>query len=412
MTNNSNASAAPDPVQDSSTSTEDHGRFVNEPAKPKKTKMILFLGLTALLVIALLWALSSGIRHKLTALAAERAAKQTSKQEESGSSISGRKPLELNAPTSQSQVLAPSSLPASFTAPAIQPQQPIVGAAQPIPVIETPKNKPVATQAGQATPGKPSMMLEADAKSAFTDSKSTILSAAPTTGLVPAPQPAIETIQDQANASKSKGTLTKTPQVHAANLGNRSYVLARPSTIPCVLETQILSNLPGTTTCITTEDVYSDNGAVLLIKKGSKVSGAYAQGLKTGDVRLAVVWERIKTTDGVVIDVDGPSADAVGAAGVPGFVDNKWPERIGAAFLLSMIEDAVVLQASSNGSVNGGTPQNSFPSTQASVPKMSEKVLDSTLNIPPTIIKNRGDLITIMVNRDLWFDHVFENKTR
>ena len=216
-----------------------------------------------------------------------------------------------------------------------------------------------------------------------------------------------KTVQEQSNNNKST-TLTKTPQVQAANLGNRDFVLARPSTIACVLETQIFSNIAGNTICVVTQDVYSSNGRVLIIEKGSKISGAYSTGLSNGDSRLAVVWERVLTTKGIVLDVEGPGADSVGGAGTPGYVDNHWPERIGAALLLSFLEDVVVLKASSNGSVNGAISTNSFGATQAAIPKLSEKVLDKTINIAPTLIKNRGETITVMVNKDIWFDQVYD----
>ena len=160
--------------------------------------------------------------------------------------------------------------------------------------------------------------------------------------------------------------------------------------------------------------MYSDDGKALLVEKGSRAQGAYGNSLKTGDQRIAVQWSRIKTTRGIVIDVDSPATDGVGTAGAGGYVDNHWIDRIGAAVLLSLVDDALAYgiadaQNKNSSSQNSqGTnvyiPTNSIGSTR----KLSEKILDSTINIAPTLYKNRGDRIMIFVNRDLWFDSTYQ----
>ncbi|MEZ5701882.1 MAG: TrbI/VirB10 family protein [Burkholderiaceae bacterium] len=51
--------------------------------------------------------------------------------------------------------------------------------------------------------------------------------------------------------------------------------LTRGTFIRCSLETKVVSTLPGMTSCIVTEPIYSMNGSHLLIDKGSKVTGEY-----------------------------------------------------------------------------------------------------------------------------------------
>ena len=198
---------------------------------------------------------------------------------------------------------------------------------------------------------------------------------------------------------------TTTPQVSARQFGDRSYLLARGSFIPCVLETQLISTVAGSSNCVVPEHVYSENGKVLLIEKGSKIIGEYKSDVKQGDVRIAIVWQRIKTPTGVVIDVDSPTTDAVGAMGVEGGVDYHWAQRIGAAVLLSWVGDAIDIEKarSANSSTTVVTGQN----TQNTTKSLAEKILDSTINMPPTISKNRGDRVTVYLNRDLWFNTVY-----
>jgi type IV secretion system protein VirB10 len=198
---------------------------------------------------------------------------------------------------------------------------------------------------------------------------------------------------------------TTTPQVSARKFGDRSYLLARGSFIPCVLETQLISTVAGSSNCVVPEHVYSENGKVLLIEKGSKIIGEYKSDVKQGAVRIAILWQRIKTPTGVVIDVDSPTTDAVGAMGVDGGIDYHWAQRIGAAVLLSLIGDAIDIEKAKVGTTP--TTIAMGQNTQATTKGLAERVLESTINIPPTISKNRGDRVTVYLNRDLWFNTVY-----
>lgn len=81
------------------------------------------------------------------------------------------------------------------------------------------------------------------------------------------------------------------------SLSNRDKLLVQGTYLRCVLETKIVSDVSGFTSCIITEPVYSANGQYSLIPKGSKVMGQYGS---TNPVspRLAVMWDRIITPNG------------------------------------------------------------------------------------------------------------------
>ena len=49
-----------------------------------------------------------------------------------------------------------------------------------------------------------------------------------------------------------------------------------------------------------------------------------------------------------------------------------------------------------------------LPSTTANTSKLAEKVLDSTINIPPLIYQNQGGIVGIYVARDVDFSSVYE----
>jgi type IV secretory pathway VirB10-like protein len=217
-------------------------------------------------------------------------------------------------------------------------------------------------------------------------------------------------VQDYAKVSAARNAITSTGQTTAAKLGDRSLLLARGSFVPCVLETQLFTNVPGECRCVLPEDIYSDDGSTVLMEKGSTVAGVYGNTIKPGDSRIAVIWNRIKTVRGMVVEVDSPAADGVGTMGVDGHVDNHWPKRIGAALLLSLIDDAVTIEVAkqSEGATSTARPTSTADTTKS----MSEQVLQSTINIPPTITKNRGARLMIYVKRDLWFHDVYSISRR
>jgi len=204
-------------------------------------------------------------------------------------------------------------------------------------------------------------------------------------------------------ARLEKAPLTKTEQRKSAKIGDRSKVITRGSNIPCILLSQLNSNVPGQTSCVIPENVYSNNGKRLLIAKGSKAIGEYGQTLQNGDKRIGVMWQRIETTDGFVIDVDSPATDGVGTMGVGGYVENHWGERLGAALLLSLIDDSVSYAIAKE--TQGSAGQQVYGErTGRQSKEMASKVLDSTINIRPTLEANRGARLMIFVNKDLWFE--------
>jgi type IV secretion system protein VirB10 len=73
---------------------------------------------------------------------------------------------------------------------------------------------------------------------------------------------------------------------------------------------------------------------------------------------------------------------------------------------VSLINDSVqlIIQNQANDS-SGDTII--FPSTTSSTSKLAEKVLDSTINIPPLIYQNQGGVVGIYVARDVDFSTVY-----
>ena len=201
---------------------------------------------------------------------------------------------------------------------------------------------------------------------------------------------------------------SSTPRVTASMLGNRSLILPKGTAFTCALKTRVISAVSGLIGCQVLRNVYSDDGRVLLIERGSHLDGQYqAASVRPGTVRIPVVWTRVRTPHGVTVDIDSPGTGQLGESGIDGYIDNRWVERIGAAMLVSLINDAVqlVIQTQTN---EGSGDTIIFPSTTSSTSKLAEKVLESTINIPPLIYQNQGGIVGIYVARDVDFSSVYE----
>ena len=210
--------------------------------------------------------------------------------------------------------------------------------------------------------------------------------------------------QGEAGTLAQALTPTATPQVRAGMLGDRSLILAQGAKIDCAGDTAFDSTEAGLSTCTVTKNVYSDDGRVVLIERGSQINSQYRSNLSPGQKRTFILAARIETPHGVIVEIDSPAADALGRMGIDGYVDNHWGQRIGAAMLLGITQDAIGYLATRGGNSNGSVV---YENTQQQGNDMATRVLNSTINIPPTLTQNQGAEFTIVVARDLDFGTVY-----
>lgn len=200
-------------------------------------------------------------------------------------------------------------------------------------------------------------------------------------------------------------TATNTPGSSASMLGDRNFLIAKGAFIDCALKTRLDSTVAGMTACTVTRDIYSDNGHLLLVERGSEVTGEYKANMRQGMARIFVLWDRIKTPNGVVINLGSPGTDPLGGAGLPGYVDNHFWQRFGGAFALSLVDDVARGLTSQTSS---GDSQFNFNSTGDASQNMATEALKNTINIPPTLYKNQGEQVGIYIARDLDFSGVYD----
>ena len=208
------------------------------------------------------------------------------------------------------------------------------------------------------------------------------------------------------NSGPASLTASRNPTVTASMLGNRNFILAKGSFIDCVLQTRLDSTVSGMVACVVTRNIYSDNGKVLLLERGSTLTGEYKSAMKQGMARIFVLWDRVKTPNGVIINLDSPGTDPLGGSGLPGYVDTHFWKRFGGALLLSLVDDVARAATTQTSSTTGN--QFNFNSTSDAVQNMATEALKNTINIPPTLYKNQGEQIGVYVAHDLDFSSVYD----
>lgn len=195
---------------------------------------------------------------------------------------------------------------------------------------------------------------------------------------------------------------TKLAAAVAGVLPDRRFLLAKGAVIDCTLETAIDSTLPGMTTCVTATDVWSADGSVVLLERGTKLVGETRGSVAQGMRRLFVLWSEARTPAGVVVPLASPGTDALGRSGVTGEVNTNFGARFGAAILVSLIDAAAAAVVAAQN--DGG---NSVVVSSSGAADVMSGVLERTLDIPPTIRIAQGERVSVLVARDADFAQVY-----
>lgn len=212
----------------------------------------------------------------------------------------------------------------------------------------------------------------------------------------------------------------------AASIGDRSAtarkiqridaLVAEGTLIPGILETAIVSDLPGQIRALVSQDVYSFDGRRILIPTGTRLIGEYQSEIVRGQKRIFVIWTRMLRDDGVSVRLNSIGADSLGRAGLSGHVDTKFRERFGAAILLSIVGGGASYltgygsQAATGGSDQAQRAEDIARTTIAQTfSDMANQVLGDSLKIPPTISVAQGERIFVFVRQDLDFSAMYDD---
>jgi type IV secretion system protein VirB10 len=219
-------------------------------------------------------------------------------------------------------------------------------------------------------------------------------------------------VADNHDASSSKGSAldqslqpSNLQPMRASFRPNRHYMIARNTMIRCGQATAIRTDRPGLVGCPIADDVWSDDGTTLLIRKGALAKGEQRDAVMHGQGVIGAIWDEIDDGD-VRIPLNSPATDPLGAAGIPAYIDQHFWTRFGGALMVSLIGDfGQALANKATGSGQTITFTNSSNATQ----DVAAETLRNSINIPPTAYSNQGSVINIFVARDVDLGSVYEN---
>lgn len=192
-------------------------------------------------------------------------------------------------------------------------------------------------------------------------------------------------------------------EAQASRLPDRNLLIAAGTSLPCVLQTAMDSATPGYVSCLVSRDVFSDNGSVVLMERGTRILGEYRGGLEAGRRRLFVLWTRAVTPTGVAVTLASPATDALGRSGFDGEIDTHFWDRFGGALLLSIVDDGVYAAAGQRQAFQSSAR---VPSDAAAI------ALQNSVAIPATLRKAQGSEVSIFVAQDLNFAGVYRLRSR
>jgi type IV secretion system protein VirB10 len=242
-------------------------------------------------------------------------------------------------------------------------------------------------------------------------------------GGMPTTSPYVQALMDQQAAAAGGGNgggaaparPTGTKVSMAQYQRNPDALMVRGTYIRCILETRIITDINGYTSCVVTEPVYSINGRKLLLPKGSKALGRY-QGEPTGP-RVEVIWDRITTPNGLDVVLESTGVDNLGGAGHPGDYNGHWVSKMSSAIFISLISDAFKYAAAKNGpettSVTSGGSIVTQPfesNTASTVEKLANQALAKAASRPATVTINQGTVVNIYVVKDVDFSGVISRR--
>ncbi|WP_119327712.1 TrbI/VirB10 family protein [Cysteiniphilum halobium] len=195
-------------------------------------------------------------------------------------------------------------------------------------------------------------------------------------------------------------------------------VIMAGNSIPAILQTKIVSDLPGTIVARVSKDVYDTlTGTVLLIPRGSSLIGQYNSSTVYGDTSVQVKFIRLIRPDGTSIILPNQQGmDGSGVSGLADEVDNHWGQLIGAAALSTVFNvpavaaqvatqsNATVCDANGNCTANyGNVAQNSvLQSLGQTASQVGGKITDRAMNLKPTITINSGKEFSVLVTKDTY----------
>ncbi|WP_029001876.1 TrbI/VirB10 family protein, partial [Azohydromonas australica] len=166
--------------------------------------------------------------------------------------------------------------------------------------------------------------------------------------------PALPRMPQQQQQPQDETPTERAPLV-AGQIADMSLTLAEGDGFACTLAVEVVSSVAGRIKCVTQQDVRGADQKVVLAEKGTILTGEYSvTNVRPGTRAIAAQWTRLRTPYGITVPLRWNAVGQLGASGISGHVNNRWGERITAALLLALIDDAVKVVIADKQDTGGG----------------------------------------------------------
>lgn len=215
-------------------------------------------------------------------------------------------------------------------------------------------------------------------------------------------QAAAQTSQDQFRQSLPKGVAA--PLYSQGKPGNaESHPLMEGDTIPVVMRVAVSSDIAGPCRAQVSEDIYDSlTQRYLLIPAGSRVICAYDSGVVQGQERLLIAFTRLIFPNGSSVALAGmPAADMEGAIGAPADVNSRFWRIYGSSLLIAAVTRAAERTGGSASVTINATGASGAATAAGVLAETARKTLERNLNIKPELRVKPGDVLRVVVTRDM-----------
>jgi type IV secretion system protein VirB10 len=206
-----------------------------------------------------------------------------------------------------------------------------------------------------------------------------------------------------ADAGVSRSRDDGEANLDAALIPPRSpYAILSGSVIPAALVTGLNSDLSGRVIAQVTAPVYdSVTGSHLLIPQGARLIGSYENGVRYGDRRILLNWNRLILPNGWSINLrQMNAADPTGAAGLSDTVDNHLGP-LARAIGLSTIISVIANESQSDRRDNASLAQDLGDAAAQQAAQTGSQVVERDLSVHPTLTVRPGASVRVLVMRDM-----------
>lgn len=174
--------------------------------------------------------------------------------------------------------------------------------------------------------------------------------------------------------------------------------------IPGVLITGINTDLPGDIQARVTENIYDSlTGGKLLVPQGTLLIASYNSSISFAQSRVQIAWHTLIRPDGYQVSLGNMTGvDAQGYSGTKGKIDEHLFQYAKAAGIISAFTIINGEFANSMATTTNTTAQNLIAANQNVANQLGANIIERTLNIQPTLTKENGMKINIMLNKNVY----------